>query len=192
MSIRYNVTLQRYKKASKEPKECEKKIFFYVYVFMSFTSSHQNLSVCRPIGPRPHSRNYAYVGRNSVSSIGQNQSLTSLLNLFRGKVNHFFLKLSPFSSNLCAVCTILSRMASAAVEFDFIMSYQFATGSWLTMMVDFMAWRSSIRSRKSSICCLSRERTPKSSMMSRSVSAILLKNWSKYPPCVRSQSARRA
>ena len=81
---------------------------------------------------------YAHVGRNSVSSIGQNQSLMSLLYKFSAKLIFFFRKLVPESSNLAAVCTILSNIASAAVELDFIMSYQFTTGSWLIIMVDFL------------------------------------------------------
>ncbi len=43
----------------------------------------------------------------------------------------------PFNSKRTLVCTNRSRMASAAVVFPFITSYQFATGNCETMMVAF-------------------------------------------------------
>ena len=44
---------------------------------------------------------------------------------------------APFNSKRTLVCTNRSRMASAAVVFPFITSYQFATGNCETMMVAF-------------------------------------------------------
>lgn len=45
------------------------------------------------------------------------------------KNSYFFLMLSPFSSKRMAVCTILSKIASAAVVFAPSISYQLATGN---------------------------------------------------------------
>lgn len=61
---------------------------------------------------------------------------------------YFFLALiflieSPVSSILCAVCTILSRIASATVGSP-IASYQLSTGSCDVIMIDFNPCQSSI------------------------------------------------
>ena len=72
-----------------------------------------------------------------------------------------------------------SRMNTAQfaiVGFLASISYQFLTGSWLAMIVDFLQCLSSISSIKSSNCCPSSIFIPKSSMISRSSAAILSKN----------------
>ena len=51
---------------------------------------------------------------------------------------------APFNSKRTLVCTNRSRMASAAVVFPFITSYQFATGNCETMMVAFCPCLSSM------------------------------------------------
>ena len=70
---------------------------------------------------------------------------------------------APFNSKRTLVCTNRSRMASAAVVFPFITSYQFATGNCETMMVAFCPCLSSMISMKSSSCCPSSTFMPKSS-----------------------------
>ena len=66
--------------------------------------------------------------------------------------------------------------ASAMVLFLSMMSYHSVTGSWLAMTVAFLPCLSSSISMKSSSCCPSSFLMPKSSMISRSVSAVLSKN----------------
>ena len=88
----------------------------------------------------------------------------------------FWRKEAPFSSKRTLVCTKRSRIASAAVVFPFITSYQSATGNCEMMMVAFWPCLSSMISIKSSSCWPSSTFMPKSSSMSRSVCASLAKN----------------
>lgn len=64
------------------------------------------------------------------------------------KFSYFFLIDSPLSFILWALCTSLSRMASARVESP-ICWCQWSMGNWLVTSVDFKPWRSSSISSKS-------------------------------------------
>ena len=81
------------------------------------------------------------------------------------------------SSKRIAECTMLSRIASAAVVFVSRQSYQSEIGICEAMTVALRPCRSSIISIRSSICSLLNFLIPKSSIIRRSYEAIFSKSF---------------